>query len=154
MVPGEEGPVGEGRVERRRHRRFRLELSVNVHLGGRPEPVTVEIVDIAARGVRFRSPAGSNGGNWHAGASAAGASVLGASLMRVSLSGVSLSEEASFGFVSREQHICVAHGRVLRVADKDAASGPAAATAAPGEFVVSVERANAGFHSFLASLAA
>jgi hypothetical protein len=145
MVPGEEGQVGEGIRERRRHRRFRLELSVNVHLGGRPEPVTVEIVDIAARGVRFRSPAGSQAGP-------PAGSIIGEPRAAVAAPGaraapeVRLSDEASFGFVSREQHICVAHGRVLRVATAE--------PIAPGEFVVSVERANAGFHSFLATLAA
>jgi hypothetical protein len=147
MVPGDEGSGEQGRSEgdrergnhgeRRRHRRFRLELSVNVHLGGRPEPVTVEIVDIAPRGVRFRSPAGASLASTVIDGRAGGAG----------LPGVQILDEASFGFVSREQHICVAHGRVLRAA-------PSQNEAAPDEFVVSVERANAAFHSFLASLAA
>jgi hypothetical protein len=153
MVPGDEGSGVQGRREgdrepgnhgeRRRHRRFRLELSVNVHLGGRPEPVTVEIVDIAARGVRFRSPAGASPVSTVTDGRAGGAGPPGVQIL-----GVQILDEASFGFVSREQHICVAHGRVLRAAQsRDEA-------AAPDEFVVSVERANAAFHSFVASLAA
>ena len=187
--------------ERRRYRRFRLELSVNVHLGGRPEPVTVEIVDIAARGVRFRSPAGASLGVPGGSAGRASQGYSDSQGYRDSqgnrdgragtgaASRVRLLDEASFGFVSREQHICVAHGRVLRVAAQgsaseasraasdaaseaasdaaseaasDAASEAAAGSAggeapdqlaAGDEFVVSVERANAAFHSFLASLA-
>ena len=30
-------------------------MSINLHIGGRPNPVTVEIVDIGARGARFRA---------------------------------------------------------------------------------------------------
>jgi len=171
MSPGDEGSGAEGRSEgdrergnhgeRRRYRRFRLEQSVNVHLGGRPEPVTVEIVDIAARGVRFRSPAGasvdsSTGPVFTDGRTGSGGTP------GVRILGVRILDEASFGFVSRDQHICVAHGRILRVAGAgDAERGVARqdsdvtpAPAGPGEFVVSVERANAAFHSFLATLAA
>jgi hypothetical protein len=74
--------------------------------------------------------------------------------------GVRILDEASFGFVSRDQHICVAHGRILRVAgvgDARPGAGPTDGdfkAEATGEFVVAVERANAAFHSFLASLAA
>jgi len=102
--------------ERRRHRRFRLGVPVNLHIGGRANPVVVEIVDIGARGARFRAETPP---------------------LRV-------EEEAAFGFVSNGQdmqHICVTNGRVLRVGGD-------------GDFVLSVERANAAFHSFLESLAA
>ena len=88
-------------------------MSINLHIGGRPQPVTVEIVDIGARGARFRATPAP----------------------------VQIEEEAAFGFVSRDQHICVANGRVLRIGGN-------------GDFVLSVERANAAFHSFLESLAA
>jgi hypothetical protein len=76
--------------ERRRHRRFRLGVEVNLHIGGRTNPVVVEIVDIGARGARFRAQPPP----------------------------LRIEEEAAFGFVSigpDVQHICVANGRVLRI---------------------------------------
>jgi hypothetical protein len=104
-----EEPLGD----RRRYQRFRLGLPVNVHVAWRNEPVTVQLIDIGAKGARFRS----------------GSGVL------------HLDQEAAFGFVSPGQHVCVANGRVVRVGGD-------------GEFVLSVERANAAFHGFLGSLAA
>ena len=102
----------EARGDRRRYQRFRLGLPVNVHVAWRNAPVTVQMVDIGQKGVRFRS---------------------GSDALR-------LDQEAAFGFVIPGQHVCVANGRVLRLGGD-------------GEFVLSVERANAAFHGFLVSLA-
>jgi PilZ domain len=106
-------PPEEARSDRRRFQRYRLGLPVNVHVAWRNDPVTVQMVDIGAEGVRFRSGSGA----------------------------LRLDQEAAFGFVIPGRHVCVANGRVLRVGGD-------------GEFVLSVERANAAFHGFLVSLAA
>ena len=76
------------REDRRRHLRFALGLPVSVHLEGREEPVTVEIVDIAMKGVRFRAADAT----------------------------VPVEQRASFGFVTSDHRTCIATGRVLRVA--------------------------------------
>jgi hypothetical protein len=91
----DDGELTRGRIdghpgERRRHRRFRLGVAVNLHIGGRANPVVVEIVDIGVRGARFRAQPPP----------------------------LRIEEEAAFGFVSTGpdvQHICVANGRVLRI---------------------------------------
>jgi hypothetical protein len=123
--------------ERRHHQRFQLGLPVNVHIDGLHEPVTVQMIDIGARGVRFRSSAER--------------------ARPVNEIQIDVDQGAAFGFVISDQHICVANGRVLRVSGRDGpGGGGAAAGGATGdewELVLSVERANAAFHSFLASLA-
>ena len=45
-------PAGK---DRRRHARFPLGLPVGVQIAGRPEPITVELLDLSATGGRFRS---------------------------------------------------------------------------------------------------
>jgi hypothetical protein len=72
---------------RRRHLRFPLGLPVIIHLDGRDESMAVEIVDIAAKGARFRASAGP----------------------------LPLHQRASFGFVTADQEACVANGRIVRV---------------------------------------
>jgi hypothetical protein len=73
--------------DRRRHSRFPLGLPVKVHLDGRADPITVELMDIAEGGVRFRA---------------------GRDEVRV-------DQTAAFGFVVPDQRACVAKGRVVRV---------------------------------------
>lgn len=75
--------------DRRQHLRFPLGLPVVIHLEGRDQSLTVEIVDIAMRGVRCR----------------AAAEVL------------PMDQQVSFGFVTSGHKTCVAVGRVVRVAD-------------------------------------
>lgn len=75
------------RRERRRHSRFPLGLPVKVHLAGRTDPITVELMDIAEGGVRFRALSDE----------------------------VRLDERAAFGFVLPDQPACMAKGRVVRI---------------------------------------
>jgi hypothetical protein len=110
--------------DRRRHLRFPLGLPVNIHVHGRPDPVSVQMVDIGAKGARFRLAYGLAPEDASAQATRK----------------VTLDERAAFGFVSPGQHICVASGKVMRVAGDD-------------EFVLSIDRANDAFHGFLGSLA-
>ena len=99
------------RPDRREHARFPLGLPVVIHVEARNESLTVEVVDIAPRGVRFRS-AGRT---------------------------LALDERVSFGFVTPGPLSCVANGYVMRVDGGD-------------EFVLSIDRANPAFHTFVGSL--
>jgi hypothetical protein len=76
-------------VERRRSTRFPLGLPVRVHLAGQPDPITVEVVDLSARGGRFRSMDET----------------------------VKVDQTASFAFVLPDQKHCAAKGRVVRAND-------------------------------------
>lgn len=82
---GKEG--GEpNRVERRRSARFPLGLPVLVHLTGHADPITAEVVDLSARGGRFRSLEEE----------------------------VRVDQTASFAFVLPGERHCTAKGRVVR----------------------------------------
>lgn len=72
--------------DRRRHARFPLGLPVGVQVTGRPEPITVELLDLSATGGRFRS--------------------LG--------DRVRIDETATVVFVLEDQRRCQAVGRVVR----------------------------------------
>ena len=76
-----------GHANRRRHPRVPVGLPVEVHLSGRPDPVTVELSDIAAGGVRFRAPAND----------------------------VTLGQRARFMFVVEGSGACAAEGSVTRI---------------------------------------
>ena len=78
---------GRARDERRKHLRFPLGLPVIIHVEGRGESLTVEIVDIAMKGVRFRA---------HTEALAVG-------------------QRVSFAFVTEGEKTCNATGRIVRV---------------------------------------
>jgi PilZ domain len=128
MISAGGGDDEQGERERRRCRRFRLEIAVNVHLGGFRDPVMAAIIDIGAKGVRLR----------------ARAAPLNPPVQQGNGRGpLRMQQEGAFGFVSLQQHICVANGRILRIGQD--ANGD-------GEFVLSVERANAAFHRFLTGL--
>lgn len=99
--------------DRRQHLRFPLGLPVRLHITGRAEPLTVELVDVGEGGVRFRALE----------------------------DGVSLDQRAAFAFVIAGEPVCAASGRVMRVA-------------AGGEFILSLDEANAAFHDFLRFLSA
>jgi PilZ domain len=73
--------------DRRRHSRFPLGLPVIVHLAGRADPVTVELVDVSAGGGRFRFASAD----------------------------LRLDQHATFGFVVPDQRRCSARGRIVRV---------------------------------------
>jgi hypothetical protein len=79
---------GQTQDDRRRHSRFPLGLPVRLHVSGRDEPLTVELVDIGKGGVRFRALE----------------------------DGVSVDQRAAFAFVVAGEPVCAASGRVLRVA--------------------------------------
>jgi hypothetical protein len=136
----------ESHGERRRHLRFSVALPVNVHVSGRAEPVTVDMIDIGAKGVRFRlasvtakevgvlSEVGEVG-------------VLGElrepGAASASQRRIALDQQAAFGFVVAGQQVCVASGRVTRIVGH---------AAGQEEFVLSIERANDAFQGFLVSL--
>ena len=73
--------------DRRRHLRFPLGLPVEMHLSGRSQALTVEMMDLSAGGGRFR--------------------VTGAD--------VRVDQQATFGFVVPDQRRCSARGRIVRV---------------------------------------
>ena len=73
-------------VERRKRPRFPLGLPVRVHLSGKSDPITAEVVDLSARGGRFRCIEET----------------------------VQVNQTASFAFVLPDQKHCVATGRVVR----------------------------------------
>jgi hypothetical protein len=75
-----------GHANRRRHPRVPVGLPVEVHLSGRHDPVTVELSDIAAGGVRFRAPAND----------------------------VTVGQRARFMFVVEGSGACAAEGHVTR----------------------------------------
>jgi hypothetical protein len=77
----------ESTPDRRRHLRFPLGLPVEMRLAGKPEALTVEMMDLSAGGGRFRF---------------AGADV-------------SVNQLATFGFVVPDQRRCFARGRIVRV---------------------------------------
>jgi hypothetical protein len=72
---------------RRRHPRIPVGLPVEIHLAGRDTPLTVELTDIAAGGVRFRALS----------------------------SDVKTEQRATFMFVVAGRGACAAEGRVTRV---------------------------------------
>src|SRR5579862_74892 len=72
---------------RRRHPRIPVGLPVEVHLSGRESPLTVELTDIAAGGVRLRALS----------------------------SDVRIDQRANFMFVVAGRGACAAEGRVTRV---------------------------------------
>jgi hypothetical protein len=74
-------------ANRRRHPRVPVGLPVEVHLSGRVDSLTVELIDIAAGGVRFRAPT----------------------------SDVTIAERARFMFVVEGSGACAAEGRVTRI---------------------------------------
>ena len=71
---------------RRRHPRFPLGLPVTLYIAGRTHPITVEVVDLSAGGVRLRVLEGT---------------------LRV-------GERASLHFVLPGRHACTADGRISR----------------------------------------
>jgi len=73
-------------IERRKRPRFPLGLPVRVHLAGRSDPITAEVVDLSARGGRFRCLDES----------------------------VQVNQTASFAFVLPDQKHCIAKGHVVR----------------------------------------
>jgi hypothetical protein len=72
--------------DRRRHTRFTLGLPVGVHLAGRPDPITVELLDLSVSGGRFRCVGET----------------------------VAVAETAIVAFVSQDQKRCFAEGKVVR----------------------------------------
>jgi len=76
-------------VERRKSARFPLGLPVRVHLTGHADPITVEVVDLSARGGRFRCLDER----------------------------VLVNQTASFAFVLPDERHCAAKGRVVRADD-------------------------------------
>jgi hypothetical protein len=72
--------------ERRSNTRYPLGLPVRVHLAGTADPITVELMDISAKGGRFRGETET----------------------------VRLDQIASFAFVLPGQRQCSARGRVVR----------------------------------------
>jgi hypothetical protein len=74
--------------DRRREARFPLGLPVGIQLAGRPHPITVELLDLSARGGRFRSLEERDR--------------------------VRVDEAASIAFVLQDQSRCFAEGRVIR----------------------------------------
>jgi c-di-GMP-binding flagellar brake protein YcgR len=77
----------QGHVNRRRHPRVQVGLPVEVHLSGRETPLTVELTDIAAGGVRFRAPSND----------------------------VKLDQRAKFTFIAAGRGACAAEGHITRV---------------------------------------
>lgn len=76
-----------GHANRRRHPRVPVGLPVEVHLSGRPDALTVELIDIAAGGVRFRPLA----------------------------SEVTVGQRARFMFVVEGSGACAAEGPITRL---------------------------------------
>ena len=76
-------------VERRKSARFPLGLPVRVHLTGHADPITVEVVDLSARGGRFRCLDER----------------------------ARVNQTASFAFVLPDERHCAAKGRVVRADD-------------------------------------
>jgi hypothetical protein len=52
---GRSSERGGKQRNRRRHARVPVGLPVQVHLDGRPDAITVELIDLGAGGVRFRA---------------------------------------------------------------------------------------------------
>ena len=113
---------------------------MTVHVAGRAEPVTVDMVDVGAKGVRFRrsrsagpgqpvpanAPAeaqtpsdGAAGSDAGAGSDTSAGSDTGAgsdtSDGRASPRRIALDQQVAFGFVVPGQRVCVATGRVTRI---------------------------------------
>lgn len=76
-------------VERRKKPRFPLGLPVRVHLTGHSAPITAEVVDLSARGGRFRCIDET----------------------------VQVNQTASFAFVLPGEKHCTARGQVIRADD-------------------------------------
>ena len=72
--------------DRRRHKRFALGLPVGVHLADRPDPITVELLDISVSGGRFRCVGEK----------------------------VRVDDKATVAFVSGDQQRCSAEGHIVR----------------------------------------
>ncbi len=83
-----EATTGSTGDNRRRHPRVQLGLPVEVHVDDLAETLTVELIDIAAGGVRLRPLASS---------------------------GITVGRRATFGFIVSGGGKCVAGGRVARV---------------------------------------
>jgi hypothetical protein len=80
--------VGEyAHANRRQHVRVAVGLPMDVHLPGRSEPLTVELIDIAERGVRFRALSDA----------------------------ARIDQRATFMFLVPDQGCCTAEGHVSRV---------------------------------------
>lgn len=77
------------KVERRRSARFPLGLPVRIHVTGHADPITAEVVDLSARGGRFRTIDET----------------------------VEVNQTASFAFVLPGERHCAAKGRVVRAND-------------------------------------
>jgi hypothetical protein len=77
----------QAHTNRRRHPRIPVGLPVEVHLSGRDAPLTVELTDIAAGGVRFRAPSND----------------------------VKLEQRATFMFIAEGRGACAAEGHIIRV---------------------------------------
>ena len=77
----------QGHINRRRHPRILVGLPVEVHLSGRDAPLTVELTDIAAGGVRFRAPSND----------------------------VKVDQRAKFMFIAAGRGACAAEGHITRV---------------------------------------
>jgi hypothetical protein len=76
----------DSKADRRRSARFPLGLPVRVHIDGRPDPITVELMDLSAGGGRFRCLAET----------------------------VAVDQDASFAFLLPGQRRCLAKGRIIR----------------------------------------
>ncbi|HSS40463.1 MAG TPA: PilZ domain-containing protein [Polyangia bacterium] len=83
-----EATTSSTRANRRRHQRVQLGLPVEVHVDDVAETLTVELIDIAAGGVRLRP---------------------------LTSSGITVDRRATFGFIVPGGGKCVAGGRVARV---------------------------------------
>jgi hypothetical protein len=79
--------MSKAKREHRRYPRFLLGLPVKLRVAGRAEALTVELLDLSARGGRFRAMGDE----------------------------VQLDDRAAFGFVIPGQRHCVASGRCVRV---------------------------------------
>ena len=78
---------GSKAQNRRRHPRIPVGLPVEVHVSGRQDALTVELIDIAAGGVRFRTAAND----------------------------VAVNQRARFMFVVAGSGACAAEGRITRL---------------------------------------
>jgi hypothetical protein len=76
-----------GHINRRRHPRVPVGLPVEVHLSGSDTPLTVELTDIAAGGVRFRALSND----------------------------VKVEQRAKFMFIAAGRGACAAEGHIIRV---------------------------------------
>lgn len=77
----------QGHINRRRHPRIAVGLPVEVHLSGREAPLTVELTDIAAGGVRFRAPSND----------------------------AKVDQRAKFMFIAEGRGACAAEGHITRI---------------------------------------